>query len=121
MIFCGTVAVSPWLGCVGVGVLQFGGVPVWPAGQVAAGGVLQFGGVPVWPAGQVAGGVVQFGGVPTCPAGQVAGAGLLMVNKALLLLVDVMLLNELWLTVVSAENVTGALPALSVWKFIVNR
>ena len=45
----------------GAGALQFGGVPVCPAGQVVT-GALQFGGVPVCPAGQV--GVVQFGGVP---------------------------------------------------------
>jgi hypothetical protein len=29
-----------------------------------AAGVVQFGGVPVWPAAQAAAGVVQFGGVP---------------------------------------------------------
>ena len=65
-------AVGVGAGEAGVGVLVFGtaldglGVDV-VAGFVAAGaGVVQFGGVPTCPAGQVAGaGVLQFGGVPT--------------------------------------------------------
>jgi hypothetical protein len=45
--------------------LQFGGVPVIPAGHAAATGGLQFGGVPVIPAGHAAAtGGLQFGGVP---------------------------------------------------------
>jgi hypothetical protein len=44
---------------------QFGGVPVWPAGQVvAAAEGWQFGGVPVWPGGHV----VPIGRM-TVPAG----------------------------------------------------
>ena len=50
--------------------VQFGGVPVSPAGQVV-GVVVQFGGVPVSPVGQVGGVVVQFGGVPVSPVGHV--------------------------------------------------
>ncbi len=42
------------------GVVQLGGVPVWPLGQVAGGGVEQLGGVPTWPAGQEAGGGLEM-------------------------------------------------------------
>lgn len=65
------------------GVTQFGGVPVWPTGQVGmggkglVGGVVQLGGVPVWPTGQVGEvGVTQFGGVPVWPTGQTAGGAM---------------------------------------------